>query len=219
MVLPDDGDLEFRKAFKTQKKYDKAREIWTEPKNRALVAPPLKTPLPTAGPAAAGQPRGAPPSLPSLQPNWYYVVDNNPDSARYGALIFMKSMSLGTREYIHGDYDLYGIVPRDNRAENIFLSETLFGMPHSRGRLFKDVQYYVNGRMGVNMVLHGSQEKYTDDFDDEIDVFYPDGKRVACLRGEREIAALYRDEFESRPLFSKGTTAYEQLTGLWRQMV
>ena len=74
----------------------------------------------------------------------------------------------------------------------------------------------MNARIGVPMVLHGAQEHYSDDVDDRIDVFFPDGSTVKSYIGSVAIRAVYQQEFAGRPLHRAGapTTA---AGGLWRR--
>jgi hypothetical protein len=188
LVVNPDMDAEFVKAFGAAK-YQKAIKIWRK-ENQSVVSP-------VTSHDASGK------------PNYTWIPDNKPycscsdeASEHYGCLIFAESTPLSGGKFIHGDYDLYGIVPAADPARNVIVQEKLLGQHHSRGRLFKDVQYFVNRHMGVAMVLHGSQDTYTEDFDDEIDVFYPDGS-IKLFSGPSEIAALYETEFGGRRMFTK----------------
>jgi hypothetical protein len=139
--------------------------------------------------------------LPMGQP---FFTDTRPGSKRYGALMKDTGRGVLHASYIHGDYDLFAIVPADNPGANIVVSEQHSSSPWShlhrvgkapaatheadkteeqktqeipnfRGQKFIDVQNMLNRRMGVNMVLHGSQEKAVNSFDEEVDVFMPNG--------------------------------------------
>jgi hypothetical protein len=181
-------DAEFVKAFQARK-FQVSSELWRKYSQQVV------TELPSHDEAGTRNyvyfPHGK-----------HYSVDSNRASSFYGCLMF-SSMSLASgASYIHADYDLYGIVPAENPAQNIAVRETRLDQPHSRGKLFFDVQHAVNRAMGVPMVLHGSQEKYTEDMDDEVDVFYPEGSTVMCCRGVTEIQRLYETEFRGRKMFS-----------------
>ena len=124
-----------------------------------------------------------------------FFTDTRPGTERYGAL--MKDTGRGVRfaSYIHGDYDLFAVVPADNPGVNIVVSEQHAGSPWSalnragktpaaeegeeksaeqkaqeipnfRGQKFTDVQNMLNRKMGVNMVLHGSQEKAVNSYNE-----------------------------------------------------
>src|SRR5207237_806375 len=60
-----------------------------------------------------------------------------------------------------------------------------------------DVQVYDHSQLGAPMVRHGDQEKYGDHSDEDVDVFFPDG-RVQELRGLAAIETFYRTEFKGR---------------------
>ncbi|MCP5119523.1 MAG: hypothetical protein GY953_52655 [bacterium] len=193
-------DAEFAKAF-GPKKFQVSSELWRRYSHQVVAE------LPTHDDAGNRNyvyfPGGK-----------LYSVDSNRNSAFFGCVMFSSSSLASAASYIHADYDLYGIVPADNPAQNIAVRETRLGQPHSRGRLFFDVQHAVNRAMGVPMVLHGSQEKYTEDMDDQIDVFYPDGKTVMCCSGVPDIERLYQTEFRGRKMFSSSTQVRE-LHGNW----
>lgn len=132
-----------------------------------------------------------------------YFVDLDPSSPRYGALKVTPTGLLTAGKYIHGDFDLYGIVPLTDPSSNIRVVEERLGNKHARSPEFFDVQHYVNRTIGVPMVQHGAEESYSGDFsDDKIDIFHPDG-RITCVKSTGELAALYRSLFKGRKLFTK----------------
>ena len=188
-------DREFQKAFEP-KKFITACKIWR--KEHASVVAPVHSH------SASGVPNYV----------WMtekpYCVYSDPASDRYGCLLFVASTPVTGGKFIHGDYDLYGIVPRENPARNIVVQEKVLGQSHARGAKFQDVQLFVNSRMGVPMVLHGSQEKFKKDLDDDIDVFYPDGT-IKLFSGVREIKALYENEFEGRKMYTDAAELREVL--------
>ena len=142
----------------------------------------------------------------------HYFVDLDPASPRYGCVKFTASGLMSAGKYIHGDFDLYGIVPARAPADNVAVFETMLGQSHSRSPEFRDVQIYINSRLGVPMVLHGAQETYAEDHSDEgIDVFEPDGSISAC-ENMAQIEFLYATRFRGRKLFRK-TGAREVVSG------
>lgn len=135
-----------------------------------------------------------------------YYVDMDPDSPRYGCVKFTSSSLITAGKYVHGDFDLYGIVPADNPAQNVRVEEERHGYRHARSPEFLDVQLYVNSKLKAPMVLHGAQESYAATHEeDELDVFHPDG-RVTAAENAAEIARLYATVFEGRKLFSDAGT-------------
>lgn len=134
----------------------------------------------------------------------FYFVDLDPQSPRYGCVKFTSSSLMSAGKYIHGDFDLYGIVPADDPTRNIRVGETMLGNSHYRSPEFRDVQIYVNRLLGVPMVLHGAQEAYDPDHSDEVvDIFHPDGQQTTTHSGA-EMARLYQTLFRGRKLFTKG---------------
>lgn len=133
----------------------------------------------------------------------FYFVDLNPDSPRYGCVKFSSSSLMTAGKYIYGDFDLYGIVPAANPSRNVAVAETRLGERHSRSPEFLDVQIYINGKLGVPMVLHGAQESFASAHSEEgIDIFHPDGTITGC-ENALEIKQLYETVFAGRKLFTK----------------
>jgi hypothetical protein len=178
-----------------------------------------------------------------------FFVDMNPKSKRFGALMRCDPHQPRAARYVHGDYDLFAIVPADDPATNIVVAEQHPAspwhplarpagapMPESdpdlkseaqrreeilnfRGRKFTDVQTMLNRRMGVTMILHGSQEKAVDSFREEVDVFFPDGETAILLEG-KALENFYEGQLKGRKLFdfmTHGKTTGEPIPGaLWR---
>jgi hypothetical protein len=72
--------------------------------------------------------------------------------------------------------------------------------PNFRGQKFIDVQNMLNSRMGVNMVLHGSQEKAVSSFDEDVDVFMPNGMDSFSLLTETDLRSFYDTVLRGRKL-------------------
>lgn len=136
-----------------------------------------------------------------------YFVDLDPKSVRYGCVKFTSIGLLTAGKYIHGDFDLYGIVPAADPAKNVSVTEERLGMKHMRSPEFMDVQNWVNRQIGVPMVLHGAQEGYASAHSDEgIDIFHPDGRTITFADDAAAITRLYETDFKGRKLFTKGGT-------------
>ena len=132
-----------------------------------------------------------------------YLVDLDPASERYGALKLTPTGLTTAAKYIHGDFDLYGIIPAADPSRNIRVMEERLGQKHARSPEFFDVQHYVNRRIGVPMIQHGAAEAYEEEHAEEgIDIFHPD-RRISMVNGSTELAALYVTLFGSRKLFTK----------------
>lgn len=145
-----------------------------------------------------------------------YTVQTDPNSIHYGCVMLSPYGLRTNAHYVHGDYDLYAIVPVGDKQSNVFVEETRLGQKHVRGKELLDVQTFVNSRIGVPMVLHGAQEHYSDDVDDKIDVFFPDGVTVKSYIGPDAIRLLYQEEFGGRPLHKAGTPT-TAAGGLWKR--
>jgi hypothetical protein len=178
-------------AFKSEQKYRSALREWNCPDGHKGFAETMLVP--------AGQK-----SLTYIPNGGFYFVDLDPASARTGCLKFTSSSLLTAGKYIHGDFDLYGIVPADDPSRNVAAAELHHGQKHVRSPEFFDVQMYVNSRIGAPMILHGAQESYGAEHTDEgIDIFYPNGTMLGAETAA-EIARLYETLFKGRKQFTKG---------------
>ncbi len=131
----------------------------------------------------------------------FYSVQMDPASEHYGCVLFSPISHRAGASYVHSDYDLFAIVPADEPAMTFRVKETRLEQKHSRSKMLFDVQHYLNRRMGVAMILHGEQETFSDDVNDTLDVFCPDGQTVLRKKGPAEIQQLYDKTFEGRPLY------------------
>lgn len=167
------------------------------------------------------------PTRPYLEAGRKFFVDTRADSPRFGAL--MQSRYGATHPnacaYVHGDYDLFAIVPADNPSQNIVVAEQHLAspwhdlslgragggtdparradeeIPNFRGKKFMDVQAMLNRRIGTPMILHGSQEKAVSHFEkDGVDVFLADGLHGFALPGAADLARFYEVNLGGRKL-------------------
>jgi len=128
----------------------------------------------------------------------FYAIDDDPSSKHYGCLLLSKQMppddfDLSKRHsrnwkeknmaYIHGDYDLYGIIDLSANAKlnpgevhrlDVTNQKTLgqdnFVTDHS-GKVMFDI----NLLLGTDMIKHGEQSAWKHKSDKEgIYIFYPD---------------------------------------------
>lgn len=119
-----------------------------------------------------------------------YTVDMDTKSPHYGCL-------QQDGRYIHGDYDLYDVIDPNAASRNLALVETLHGVPHMRGPKLRELQDYINGRIGSPMVQHGGEAQYTDHSEQSIDVFPPEGMDFTILN-EYSVRAWYQNQFKGR---------------------
>ncbi len=130
-----------------------------------------------------------------------YTVQLDPAHKHYGCIVNTRYGQLhpNTFIYVYGDYDLYGIVSEDDPSNNVFAEGVWFeNVPHSMGTEFLDVQNLLKIEIGLAMILHGSQEKYSAHTDEDIVVFWPDGLTITECKGRNEIKRMYRETFEGR---------------------
>ena len=186
--------------------------------------------------------------LPNGQP---FFTDTRPGTNRYGALMKDTGRGVLHASYIHGDYDLFAIVPADNPGVNIVVSEQHASSPWShlnrkgkspaatedadkteeqkreeipnfRGQKFIDVQLMLNRRMGVNMILHGSQEKAVNSFKEEVDVFMPNGMDSFSIMSEAHLRTFYDTVLAGRKLHNymagDEATPRQGHFGMWKQV-
>lgn len=190
----------FGAAFRTAKKAQDAMDTWRQ------FEPLVYFPQP--GTPTTYFPQGK-----------LYSVQMDPKHKHYGCVLFASNSLVAAGKCIHGDYDIYSFVPKSEAGsggilgspENIRVTETRLGQHHARGKEFFDVQHYLNRKMGVAMVLHGDQEKYSPHTDEPIDVFWPDGREPTALRNVGEITEFYRTVFQGRETFHKGIKGPQNL--------
>lgn len=135
----------------------------------------------------------------------HYTLQLDKSNRHYGCVLF-KPVFRAQAEYLHADYDLYAIVPSADPTLNKFVQETGFGdAPHSRSQNLYDVQYFFKAagiREGEDfcspMIRHGEQETFKTDWNDTLDVFWPDGKTITALDGSIAIQDFYRTTLKGR---------------------
>lgn len=139
-----------------------------------------------------------------------YFVERNPEDPYFGCVKFSSSSLITAAKCVHGDFDLYGIVDMDAPDKLVRVREDRLGQKHTRSPKFFDVQHFVNNRLGIAMVLHGSQETYaTEHKDDDLDIFFPSGRIEYAGPAAADIEAFYKKEFPGRTLFRKDEPALD----------
>ncbi len=140
----------------------------------------------------------------------FYLVQCDPFQAHYGAVMYcpftpsdvqqfrLSKLYMSNTFFIHGDYDLYGIIPGQEREQRLLSSGQLLGQAHFSTPLLQPVMQFINHRIGVPMVQHGSQENLGHT-DEALDVFWPDG-RITGLDGISAVTRLYEKEFGGRKI-------------------
>jgi hypothetical protein len=180
VVDPWFDDKAMKDAFESPEKHERAVKYWRQFESHCYIPKP--------GEKLLWFPGGK-----------LYSVQVDPAKPHYGCVIFSSSSNAAAGSFVHSDYDLYGIVRVDDPSHNVRVTERRLGQIHGRGRELFDIQHFLNRRMGVAMIQHGEQEKYSDDMNDTLDVFWPD--RVTEVKGAAAISNLYRTTFQGRRLY------------------
>lgn len=153
----------------------------------------------------------------------FYAVDNYKQSNYYGCLMLSdqdipaSQFNLADRDwqefkrdhmcYIHGDYDLYGLIDvakiesavygpsgRDKVSPKL-LVEQLHGIPHIYTEHFPQIKEFLNRGIGTEMIQHASQDNLAHQ-DDELYVFYPFGGAYRLDATADQIRDIYLRLFD-----------------------
>ena len=128
-----------------------------------------------------------------------FTTDEDKNSKHYGCLKYMG-------HYIHGDYDLFDIIPADDPGNNTAVEGLLLGQVHMRGPLVTKVQGIVNPKIGAKMVQHGGQAQYSNDTETKVEMFGPHGEN-ATLLNEHTLREWYKNQFDGRQALVHGKQA------------
>ncbi len=116
----------------------------------------------------------APENLNTQRP---FLVDMDVSHKHFGCLMYTPSGLLANCKYIHGDYDLYGLVkevqPRPNQPKE---TRTSLNTVNKYGPIYEFFRDHLNRRFGTPMIQHGSQDTYKGFSDENIDIFMPNGE-------------------------------------------
>jgi len=138
-----------------------------------------------------------------------YSVDRDPSSQHYGCVTLCRAETGGRRKYLHGDYDLYDAIDANNVRTNLAIVDNLREQRHMRGPEFNRVQQFVNSRIGIPMIQHSDQSKFTHHSNEPVDVFGPQGQECTLLN-EFTIRAWYRNQFEGRRTLVEKLSPHQQ---------
>jgi hypothetical protein len=139
-------------------------------------------------------------SLRTIEPAFSYFTQMDPSHEHYGCIRHSPTTQARGGKYVHGDYDLYAVVPADNPSANKFVIDEggRLGERHARSQHQMDVQNYITAHIGPGMVSHGEQDTFKQDLNDELDLFHPDGMTVEPILGPAAIRKLYAERFGGR---------------------
>jgi hypothetical protein len=154
----------------------------------------------------------------------HYTIQMDRNQKHYGCVMY-KPIFRSAAEYIHADYDLYGIVPFSDPSSNVRVTEIGFNQQdHSRSPRLYDVQYFLKAagilpgqEFGSPMIRHGEQETFKTDWDDTVDVFWPDGKSITELAGPAAIQNFYATTLRGRQQFNKDSRP-QPVSGMWKKI-
>lgn len=143
----------------------------------------------------------------------HYTIQMDKQHKHYGCVMY-KPIFRALGEYIHADYDLYAVVSFVDPTSNIRVSEKGFGdADHTRSQKLRDVQYFLKAagilpgqELGAPMIRHGEQETFKTDWNDKLDVFWPDGKSVTELIGPEAIQRFYATKLGGRKQYTNDSS-------------
>lgn len=123
-------------------------------------------------------------------------VDHFPDDPDEGT---RPLASRETNKFLHGDYDLFGVVPRDAPELRQVEEAILFGKKNIYTTNTKELALFLNNAFKAEMIQHGAQENAPMrlDEDEHLDVFWADGSHTD-VRGKAAIEKLYSGWFRGR---------------------
>jgi hypothetical protein len=140
-----------------------------------------------------------------LAPGFEYTWVTDPEHVRFGCVQFCPGGNTRQAQYIHSDYDLYAIASAQHPDLNIRVQDgKLYNVDHTHSTFFKDVQEFVNRRLGVAMIQHGEQDTFAEDRNDTLDVFPPSGDVARRCTGMADVDKLYNEVFRGRKMFTSG---------------
>jgi hypothetical protein len=129
-----------------------------------------------------------------------FSLEEDEDSGHYGC-VKQAASKHSKGGYIHGDYDLYGIVDAFDPAKRIQRDGVVNGLNHTHGKLWEYVADFLNERFGTPMIQHGGQEHFCYHTEENIDMFTPLAARRLrrlTIRGARNLERLYAEFFNGR---------------------
>jgi len=157
----------------------------------------------------------------------FYSVDTYKASPLYGCLMLSKinipsrdfDLSLdrwqdfkkNSMSYIHGDYDLYGLIDCVE-AEKVWknsnggmlsnknlVKSILLGTDHYYSKHFYEIKQFLNNGVGVDMIQHGAQDNIGHS-KDKLYVFTPGDGFYVLDESEKVVREVYRLVFKEEPV-------------------
>jgi len=130
-----------------------------------------------------------------------FSLEEDKNSKFYGCVKQAASAHSKEGGYIHGDYDLYGIVDALDPALRLQQAGKVNGLNHTHGKLWEYVSDFLNERFQTPMIQHGSQEHFCYHTQENVDMFTPLASRRLrrlTIRGARNLERLYAEFFNGR---------------------
>jgi len=139
----------------------------------------------------------------------HFIVQMYKGHKHYGCLMHSPD-GVSFSRYIHGDYDLYDVVPAIDRHRNEFVRHPRYGWiapgvekqigTDFQPYLFIETQTFLNANIGAPVVRHGDQAKFKGEHTDEpVWAFFPDGQ-WEVLVGRAAILEFYNTVLSGRKL-------------------
>jgi len=110
--------------------------------------------------------------------------------------------------YIHGDYDLYGLIDVDKVDQGVHagkvankevIDDKLLGQIHKYSPHFFEIKDFLNSGIGTDMVQHGSQDTF-EHMTDKLYVFTPQQHAYVLNGSAGTIKEVYRQIFKELPI-------------------
>jgi hypothetical protein len=103
--------------------------------------------------------------------------------------------------YIHGDYDLYALIDKDDPSNRISKEGKFSGIAHTHSPVWRRFEAFVRSKIQLDMIQHGSQEHFKPHTNEVVDIFCPTrAKNLWHVKvdGKKAIKRLYASLFDGR---------------------
>jgi len=206
----------FDKAFESTEKRTKAVKSWRDFECKHGIGSDHLTPGKTLMDGSSLEKIGGSYHY-TLDRGGVYLMQQDTEHAHFGCLYFcplrlqgafpkdakaaLQPLSMrAANSYLHGDYDLYGIVPADMPEFKTVEQALVFGTKNLYTEKSREIAQFINRSIGAPMIQHGASENdpsQNGHAEDHLDVFWAGGD-ITEARGRAEIEKLYRVYFSGR---------------------
>jgi hypothetical protein len=112
-------------------------------------------------------------------------------------------------KYVHGDYDVYDVVPANMEGKEVVTMHTLHGCTNIYGPLLMELLEYANSCFPVPMVRHGEEVYFKDHSDQSLLVFGPKGEELT-LADKQATEQFYLESLNGREPFGSEKSPLER---------